>query len=279
MYDAQSTAGSGVARGTDKHDSPSPRTSGSVRLLASSAGLLPHSPGAPRETHSQRKAAAEPSSHGRADGLGCGVQAGDTTSTTKSEAASHERQLGLFAETESDFMPHTYQIEWRRLRPCDVVRLLNRTPCGPIINDRQLYRHRQRAPWIQCDENRIDLLKYLAWLVSHRHRRKLRKRRIHGRDVLTLEELREILRRQGFRCALTGQQLTPTNFALDHIIPVVDGGDFTASNSQLVLKVVNRAKNTMSEPEFIEMCRQVARFRGAAPAINKDPTPTQGVQE
>jgi len=101
---------------------------------------------------------------------------------------------------------------------------------------------------------------------------------VRGRDVLTLEELREILRRQDFRCALTGQRLTPTNFALDHVVPVVEGGDFTADNSQLVLKTVNRAKNTMSQAEFIKMCRQVARHFAADPATVNDPTPTQGVQ-
>ena len=279
MHDAQSTVGSGVARGTDKHDCPSACTSGSVRPLASSAGLLPHGSDDSRETHSQRGIQTGSGFQRSSNGLGHGLQGGDATGSSKSESPAKERQLGLFAEIESHFVARTCQIEWRRLRACELVRLLNATPLGPIINDRQLYRHRQRAPWIHCGDHHIDLFKYTAWLSIHRRSRKPRRRRVRGREVLSLDELREILRRQDFRCALTGQQLTPTNFALDHIIPVVDGGDFTASNSQLVLKVVNRAKNTMSEPEFIEMCRQVARYRGAAPAIDKDPTPTQGVQE
>lgn len=281
MHDAEPTVGGGVARGTDEHERPSARTIGSVRPLAPSADLLPHGPDDSRETHPQRTAAAERPVNGRADGLGCGLQASDATRSSTREAASDERQLGLFAEAEDDSMAHACRTggQWWRLRACDVVRLLNATLFGSVINDRQLYRHRQRAPWIECDENRIDLLKYIAWLVHHRHNRKPRKRRIRGREVLTLDELREILRGQDFRCALTGQQLTPTNFALDHIVPVVDGGDFTASNSQLVLKTVNRAKNTMSEPEFIEMCRQVAQHRGADIATKMDRASTQGVQE
>lgn len=127
-----------------------------------------------------------------------------------------------------------------------------------------MYRHRQRAPWIQRGDNRIDLLTYCAWLiVQPRSKRKRRKRRVLGREMLSLDDLRELLRRQEYRCALTGEQLTPTNFALDHIIPLADGGNFTSANSQLVLKTVNRAKNTMSEQEFVEMCRKVARHRGA----------------
>jgi len=279
MHDDEPTVGSRVARGTDEHDRPSARTSGSVRPLAPSAGLLPDGPDDSRETHSQRKAAATSAFHGRADGLGRSLQASDAARSSTREATSNERQLGLFAEIEIDFVAHTSQVEWRRLRACEIVRLLNATSLGPIINDRQLYRHRQRAPWIQCDENRIDLFRYTAWLITHRHSRKPRKRCVRGREVLTLEELRDILRSQDFRCALTGEQLTPTNFALDHIVPIVDGGDFTASNSQLVLKTVNRAKNTMSEDDFIEMCRQVVRHRGADSATTNDQTNTQGGKE
>jgi len=265
MHGTESTMGSGVSHGVDEHGSPVTRASSAVRTLVPSADVLPHGPDDSRETHSQREAATGYGGRRRADALGRSLQSGDSRSTTESETASKERQLGLFTEIENDGVASTCQIrsDWRRLRPCEVVRLLNATPLGPIINDRQLYRHRQRAPWIQCDESRIDLFKYTAWLATHRHSRKPRKRRVRGREVLTLGELREILRRQDFRCALTGQQLTPTNFALDHIVPVVDGGDFTASNSQLVLKSANRAKNTMSEHDFVEMCRQVALYRGA----------------
>lgn len=279
MHDAKSTVGSGATRGTDKHVSPVACTSGSVRPVAPSTSLLPHGPEDSTETPSQRKAATDRSFHRRAGGLGCRLQASDTTRSTESEGASNERQLGLFVEIESDFVAHTCQIEWKRLRACEVVRLLNATPLGPIINDRQLYRHRQRAPWIQCDDGHIDLFRYVAWLATHRHSHKPRKRRVRGREILTLEELRGILRCQDFRCALTGQPLTPTNFALDHIVPIVDGGDFTVSNSQLVLKTVNRAKNTMSEHDFIEMCRQVARHRGADSATVTDLNHTQGAEK
>src|SRR5690606_32420688 len=103
---------------------------------------------------------------------------------------------------------------------------------------------------------------YCAWLVVHsRSERKPRKCRVRDRETLSLDDLRELLRRQNYRCALTGERLTPANFALDHIVPLANGGDFTAANSQLVLKVVNRAKNTMSEREFVEMCRKVAQHR------------------
>lgn len=280
MHDAEPKLGKGLAFGIDQHGGPIQRTPGALRSLAPCADMLPHGSNDSRTTNSQLGTETESDFQQHSNRLGNGTQARDATGSNKSKSPATERQLGLFVETKDDGMAHASQTrcQWRRFRACDLVRLLNATPLGPVINDRQLYRHRQRAPWIQCGENQIDLLRYVAWLVNQRHTRKPRKRRIRGRQVLTLDELREILRSQDFRCALTGQPLTPTNFALDHIVPIVDGGDFTASNAQLVLKTVNRAKNTMSEPEFIEMCRQVARHRGAVFATNENPVPTQGVQ-
>lgn len=253
---------------------------GAFRSLAPYSDVLPHGPIDSGETHSQNDVATRCAFERRGDGLEHGLQKGDATSAAKGEPASQQRQLGLFAEIEDDGVANASRLcqEWMRLRACEVVRLLNATPLGPIINDRQLYRHRQRAPWIQGDGNRIDLLKYAAWLATHRCSRKPSKRRIRGREVLTLEELREILHRQNFRCALTGERLTPSNFALDHIVPITDGGEFTAANSQLVLKSVNRAKNTMSERDFIEMCRQVAFHRQSdvskQTACSDEPQPT-----
>ncbi len=61
-------------------------------------------------------------------------------------------------------------IDPSRLKPSDVTRLLNSTPLGTVIDDRQLYRHRQRAGFrISPDGRTISLFKYLAWLVDERH--------------------------------------------------------------------------------------------------------------
>ncbi|NLF18654.1 MAG: hypothetical protein GX595_15590, partial [Lentisphaerae bacterium] len=61
-------------------------------------------------------------------------------------------------------------IDPSRLKPSDVTRLLNSTPLGTVLDDRQLYRHRQRAGFrISPDGRTISLFKYLAWLVDGRH--------------------------------------------------------------------------------------------------------------
>ena len=57
----------------------------------------------------------------------------------------------------------------RKLRPSDLCRLLNSTPLGEVINERQLHRHRTRAGLRIGDARHVDLLRYVAWLMELRH--------------------------------------------------------------------------------------------------------------
>ena len=63
-------------------------------------------------------------------------------------------------------------IDPRRLRPSQLVQLLNSTPLGEVANERTLYRHRARAGLRIGDGRTVDLLRYVAWLVLERHRPK-----------------------------------------------------------------------------------------------------------
>ena len=60
-------------------------------------------------------------------------------------------------------------IDPRRLKPSELCRLLNSTPLGEVISERQLYRHRTRAGYRLGDGKQIDLLRYVAWLIDVRH--------------------------------------------------------------------------------------------------------------
>jgi len=244
------------------------------RSVAPSTRVLLHSAADSREANQRNNSPSDQRRQQSITGMESGLQESDSRSSTAGQASPQQGELGLRTEAETKRMADESEESSRlsSLRPSEVVRLLNSTPLGPVINDRQFYRHRQRAPWIQSAPNRINLVAYTGWLIGSRFNHRPRKRRVLGREVLSLNDLKELLRRQGVRCALTGEQLTPSNFALDHIIPVAEGGEFTAANSQLVLKSVNRAKNTMSQQEFVEMCRQVAEYQ-------KQSTDAQTVQE
>lgn len=60
-------------------------------------------------------------------------------------------------------------IDPRKLRPSELCRLLNSTPLGEVISERQLYRHRSRAGFRIGDDKTVDLLRYVAWMVHERH--------------------------------------------------------------------------------------------------------------
>jgi hypothetical protein len=47
--------------------------------------------------------------------------------------------------------------------------MLNSTPLGEVVSERQLRRHRNRAGYRIGDEKHVDLLRYAAWLVWSRH--------------------------------------------------------------------------------------------------------------
>jgi hypothetical protein len=60
-------------------------------------------------------------------------------------------------------------IDPRQLRPSELVRLLNSTPLGEVISERQLLRHRSRAGFRIGDDRHVDLFRYVAWLAAVRH--------------------------------------------------------------------------------------------------------------
>ena len=55
-------------------------------------------------------------------------------------------------------------IDPRKMKPTELVRLLNSTPLGEVISERQLHRHRARAGFRIGDGRTIDLLRYTARL-------------------------------------------------------------------------------------------------------------------
>ena len=74
---------------------------------------------------------------------------------------------------------------------------------------------------------------------------------------VTTANVLQLLEHQGYRCALTGRQLEPTTASLDHIVPVRSGGEHAIENTQVLHKDVNRAKSTMTNEQFIQLCCEV----------------------
>lgn len=80
----------------------------------------------------------------------------------------------------------------------------------------------------------------------------------HG--PVSTDNVLRLLEHQQYRCALTGRPLTPDTASLDHIIPVRCGGEHLIENAQVLHRDVNRAKATLTNDEFVQLCREVVEF-------------------
>ncbi|MCY2977242.1 MAG: phage terminase large subunit family protein [Planctomycetota bacterium] len=99
----------------------------------------------------------------------------------------------------------------RKLRPSELCRLLNSTPLGEVINERQLYRHRQRAGNRIGDNKTVDLLRYCAWMHQVRHAPR------PTSDADPYERMKESARARNAALALAGRDIGE--------IPVVENPD------------------------------------------------------
>lgn len=59
----------------------------------------------------------------------------------------------------------------RQLRPTELCRLLNSTPLGEVVKQRQMQEQRVQAGLRIGTHRHVDLLRYVAWLVQERHLR------------------------------------------------------------------------------------------------------------
>jgi len=153
------------------------------------------------------------------------------------------------------------------LRPTTLVRLLNSTSLGQVISERQLLRHRVRAGKRIGEGRRVDLLRYTAWLAGRRHDHGVRIAEPDARpsEGIGVRDVLWLARRQDFRCALTGRRLQPETAALDHMLSVARGGRHCIENAQMLHKDVNRAKGTLTNEEFVTLCREVVAWADCGP--------------
>ncbi|RMH70460.1 MAG: hypothetical protein D6685_00015 [Bacteroidetes bacterium] len=96
-------------------------------------------------------------------------------------------------------------VDPRSLRPGELCRLLNSTPLGEVIGERQVRRHRTRAGLRIAsagDDSRVDLVRYVAWLVQECRRRQPETERLEGYDAH-----RERARARNIALSLSGRNI------------------------------------------------------------------------
>lgn len=152
---------------------------------------------------------------------------------------------------------HSVRGDGIRMWKVDLCRLLNAAGGSGVICDRRLRRHTARAGERFVDGRFIDVPKYIAWLCDCRHAPLPRRTRNPASGNVTIQGILAALERQQFRCALTGRLLTPDDAVLDHILPISRGGQHTPENVQILHRDVNRAKSTLTNDEFVGLCREI----------------------
>ena len=93
-------------------------------------------------------------------------------------------------------------IDPRQLGPTQLCRLLNSTPLGEVISERQLHRHRTRAGFRIGEGRHVDLFRYVAWLVAQRHAQSPEPSTVGG-----YEALKEQARARNALLSLSGRDI------------------------------------------------------------------------
>lgn len=187
------------------------------------------------------------------------------------EGTSHAGDMGALggAQAPADASIHrqseTGAVNPWLMRPSELVRTLNASGFGPVLSERQLRRHLERAGDTISSGSKVDLRAYAAWLTANGYRAKIKP---SFAGPVNPQTLLHLLERQKYRCALTDRELTPDIAALDHIVPVSRDGKHEPGNIQILDKQVNRAKGTLTNDEFIQLCRDVVAH---ATAIHTTP--------
>jgi hypothetical protein len=87
---------------------------------------------------------------------------------SKRQAAA-EPEMVRAALAAWELNPLTKGLDPRKLRPGEVIRLLNSTDLGPVIVPGKLDRQRARAGFRIGDGKTVDFFRYVAWLFDERH--------------------------------------------------------------------------------------------------------------
>jgi len=98
-------------------------------------------------------------------------------------------------------------IDPRKLKPTELVRLLNSTPLGEVISERQLHRHRAKAGFRIGDGRTLDLLRYTAWLRVTLEERRAARAQAQESGLTGYDAHRERSRQRNIAMSLSGRDI------------------------------------------------------------------------
>lgn len=151
-----------------------------------------------------------------------------------------------------------WNIWWYKIEGCQPTITQNRKICKTWEERcKYIVAFWRRKNQVTEFNKRLDKIQRLWRDVAKRIKGGITMDKALKNEKITIKDLRDMLVKQDYRCALSGRLLTPQNCSLDHIIPLSKGGMHTPDNAQLVCCEINKVKANLTDEEFIELCRDI----------------------
>jgi hypothetical protein len=152
-----------------------------------------------------------------------------------------------------------------------MVRLLNSTPLGEVISERQLLRHRTRAGFHIGEGRHINLLRYVAWLVAIRNEPQAEE------DSDPYESLKERARARNAALSLAGRDIGEIPAVVDPARKAQAATDFRffcetyfpAAFSSSGSACLSHKSTTNSRTAFFVCAHDLLRYRGETNATKQ----------
>ena len=88
--------------------------------------------------------------------------------------------------------------------------------------------------------------------------------------TVSAKDIYELITRQQFKCAITGDDLDPHDATIDHVVPISIGGSNDISNLQVVTKAANRIKGVLTMDQLIGLCQRIVDKHGNSCGLTND---------
>lgn len=93
------------------------------------------------------------------------------------------------------------KLDPRKLKPTQLCRIVNGTPLGEVLTERQLLRHRNRAGSSIGDLSTVDMFRYLGWTIQKRHAPR------PEADELSYEKMKAQARNRNIQASIEGRDI------------------------------------------------------------------------
>lgn len=159
--------------------------------------------------------------------------------------------------------------EIKKCKSCGILKDINNFS-NFYVKDKVYYRHQCKIcisnnahkRYISHVKDRMINKKYSTYETYFRTLITKRNRNLN----LSVEDIMDILKKQNFKCALTGYKfvLKPNHYLLPSIDRIVSGakhGEYVKDNIRIICHAVNSFRNKWNDDIFFDICKAVVKHQ------------------